>query len=189
MSLLLSVVLLLSCGGDKKTPECVDHGDCPSGNACVQNACKEVDCLASSDCDIYQFCNPFFECQEGCEKDSDCQAGETCDKTSHSCSIYGCRSTDLDCEYGEFCDTESGECYEGEGQWCEAGCNARNIYSCSSGRYCLQFVGQDDAYCYRECENEGDCPRGFECGEIDLGLESVSVCYADCDYMIESGYL
>lgn len=187
MRALLIACLLASssCGGLQKL-ECVDHGSCPEGTGCVEGYCSPVECFSSADCDVFNFCNPSFECQEGCETDDDCTAGDTCDKTSHTCSTYGCRSTELDCDYGETCDASSGEC-EQEGEWCETGCNVNNLYSCGTNQYCIANTDGGDGYCWNFCEDNGDCPRGFECVELGVGYDNI--CYGDCDYMTENGFL
>lgn len=173
------------CSGDVKTAECADNGECDAGNACVKGKCTEVACLASSDCDIFQFCNPFYECQDGCELDTDCKAGETCDTKAHTCTGYGCRSTDLDCAYGEVCNTDTGECKK-KGEWC-GDCNESNLYSCSSGAYCIAETDGGDGYCWNFCDSDSDCARGFEC--VELGTGYSNICYGDCDFMTSNGYL
>lgn len=185
-TLVLALLAISSCGGGLQKMECVDNGSCPEGNACVEGRCTAAECLSSSDCDVFHFCNPFYECQEGCESDDDCTAGNTCDKESHTCSEYGCRSTELDCEYGERCDAESGECTK-SGSWCESGCNANNLYSCGANQYCIPVTEDGDGYCWNFCEGAGDCPRGFECVELGTGYDNI--CFGDCDYMTQNGYL
>ena len=212
--LLLTVGLvgLLGCNNEK-APECVDNGQCPEGNACVQNACEEVSCLTSAECDINQFCNPFYECEGGCETSDDCTAGETC--KDHVCDVYGCRSTNLDCEYGEYCDTSSGECKTSSKPHCES-CDAAATSSCGSNATCYIWE-VDDGTCTgdRDCEDgwycdniesatsknchqdfcvvdcdpddENACPRGFTCQDA-TGLGAYG-CIADCSFMIENGYL
>lgn len=185
---LLSVLLwggLLGCSGTEAKPECVDNGECPAGNACITGKCKEVSCVSSADCNVQQFCNPEYECQDGCEKTEDCEAGFTCNKDDHTCEGYGCRSTELDCAYGEFCNPETGECNT-RGSWCES-CNENNLYSCGDGAYCIPLTTNGDGYCWNYCDNDGDCPRGFECSALGTGYENI--CFADCDFMKENGYL
>lgn len=179
------MLTLAGCGGSEKTPECIDNGGCPEGQACLDSQCKEVECLASNQCDLYNFCNPNYKCQEGCESDADCRAGQTCDTTAHSCESYGCRSAALDCNYGEFCNTDSGDCFS-KGEVCKT-CNAANPYSCGSGAYCLQLRTGGDGYCFNFCDSDRDCPRGFEC--VELGAPYENVCVGDCDFMVEGGYL
>ena len=181
----LALAALIGCGGATKALECVDNGECGEGQACVDDKCVAVDCVVSADCSIGSFCSPVYECQAGCESDADCYAGETCDTTAHTCSAYGCRSKDLDCDYGEYCNTESGECFT-RGSWCET-CNPANLYSCGSGAYCIDAFDDGTGYCYNWCEEERDCPRGFECAEVGSGYENV--CFGDCPYMVDNGYL
>ena len=139
---------------------------------------------------------------------------ETC--KDHICDVYGCRSTTLDCEYGEFCDTSTGECKQSSGPHCES-CDAAASNSCGSNATCYILEADEDDTCTsdRDCEDgwycdylssataknchqdfclvtcdpddENACPRGFEC--VDASGTGDYVCYADCTYMIENGYL
>lgn len=180
------ILSLLSCT-EVKAPECSDNGDCADGEACISQLCEKVGCVTSSDCELQSFCNPLYECESGCESDDDCVAGESCNKDEHECSPYGCRSTELDCEYGEFCNTESGECEE-RGQDCET-CNATNINACGPGAYCLATTTGNDGYCWDTCEDESDCPRGFQCLDWTDTPGYDKICFADCDYLTENGLL
>lgn len=183
----LTLILgLLSCT-TTKAPECNDNGECGDGEACVAQLCKQVGCVTSADCGLQSFCNPLYECESGCELDSDCNAGESCNTDEHECSPYGCRSTELDCAYGEFCDTESGECEE-RGQDCET-CNPNNVESCGNDAYCFALTTGGDGYCFNFCDDEADCPRGFQCLEVSDSPAFEKVCFADCEYMTENDLL
>lgn len=188
MTALLLVLSLVAC---KKEPaaECIDHGGCPAGNACIEGACEPVQCLTSSDCNLHEFCDArSFACRAGCSDDGDCYAGETCDTATKECVEYACRSTDLDCEIGEFC--VDGECEKDDAPHCQA-CDPYDSRSCPQGSDCWVFDSQTlDAYCLVRCERDGgndQCPRGFECTDV-TGMGDFA-CSAWCPTLVENGWL
>lgn len=233
-------LMLVACeiggAGNGKAPECLDHAECGELQACIENACLDVECLTSSQCELGHFCNTHgdaFVCKEGCESSDDCAAGEEC--TDNTCEDYGCRSTTLDCPVGTSCDSVTGNCNEvadlctstcdvydspncGGGMECAVasyGESCQRDQECGSGYSCDMFLtaegecmnvqdcpdGTDECYslmpgvlpgqcvanfchkdyCLPKCREAEDCPAGFSCEQ--------GVCWGDCEWYVENGYL
>lgn len=198
---LAALVLLASCQENQDNPEkwdCVDNSECGEMQICTEEAheCIDVECLASSDCDLQHYCDvgDTYTCVQGCETDDDCAAGEEC-TDAQTCEAYGCRSTTLDCEVGTVCNESTGECevYDeslcqetcdvyGRGSSCSPGtsCQAVSITdTCmgpsdcdqDAGYACDQFYTSSD-YCY----SNQDCPDGSTC---DMSLYVMGFCVAN----------
>jgi hypothetical protein len=181
---ILGFTFLAACKGGGGVPECVDDGGCLTGQACVEQACKDVECVSSQDCGIGHWCDVGTDhtCKEGCGVDDDCAAGKSCDVDAHECQAYGCRDTQLDCNYGETCN--NGTCEKVPGPYCKAGCNAFTGGGCGSDASCYSwdYYGTE-TYCLVTC-NPSDvepCPRGYECADA-TGLGDY-VCYGDCRWL------
>lgn len=182
----LFLATLVACvGGVGGAPECVDNGDCDGTAACIDNACVEVECLASKDCGLHTYCEvetKTYVCEEGCNTDEDCYAGETCATETHTCEAYGCRDTQLDCAWGEECNTATGECETAKGDHCDVCDYWGGGGECGGKSECIPFDSfGDEAYCIEACtpESTDECPRGYEC--VDLyGDNSFWGCFAWC---------
>ncbi len=187
----LLLLLALGCLEEATPVECIDHGECEAAQACIAQTCQEVQCLDSSSCNLDEYCDTeTFACRIGCLSDDDCGASQTC--SAGSCEDQSCRSSDLDCPVGEFCDESSGECVT-QGQWC-VDCST-NPSVCGDQGTCLMFQGQEpsEAVCYNYCDSNADCPAGFSCTSFDytIGAEQVTVdlCYANCTWLSENGWM
>lgn len=192
----VSFLVLSSCGSEV-TPACVDNGDCGEGQACLLETCQEVQCLASSECGIREYCDDeTFVCRAGCLESDDCQAGEECNAGTNTCELYGCRDTDLDCSIGETCSQATGECIRdprGHCDQCEPDAWGDPAGTCrDSGAFCLYLDESPDTFCLQDCNTATDCPRGYEC--IDTGQDfdydgrSDSICYAYCPLLYDNGW-
>lgn len=176
----LGLGALASCS---KAPQCVDNGQCGDMQACIEEECVQVECLASAQCGLEQFCDVQrdYTCKSGCEHNTDCQAGFDCNPDSHQCEAYGCRSTDLDCGYGEVCDESSGECKRAQGDHCKTCSDPYFGSGCNKGT-CYLFDEESFAsYCVVDCNpsQEDACPRGYECVDV-LGDGASYGCFAWC---------
>jgi hypothetical protein len=143
---------------------CANSAECDEGQLCLENACEDVDCLTSNDCDLDQYCDVGYDCVAGCQSDDDCYAGQNCNTSSGQCEEYGCRDTVLDCDIGEYCNTLTGECYPDSQRHCQS-CNQDEFYNGVSDGLCLLF------------EEKGSC-------SIDIflsatGCSSGDVCFPD----------
>ncbi|MBU0607004.1 MAG: hypothetical protein KKI08_03920 [Armatimonadetes bacterium] len=153
---------------------CTDHGQCGEMQACIQNTCEDVQCLLSSDCPLHSFCdsaNDRFTCREGCESVDDCMAGESCNENSHSCEVYGCRSTELDCPVGSTCNVGSGVCSE-VADLCSRTCDVYDAPNCGAGSSCEVGDVTD------ECQRPQDCEQGYSCG---MFLTEHTLCWTNND--------
>ena len=186
--------------------ECADSGDCGVSEgelvACVSGDCEDVECLASTDCPLGSYCDleEGYVCSEGCEGDGDCLSGFSCNEGT--CERNSCRSTVLDCDFLEICNQDSGECEEAEGVVCarcdglfhEFDDNSTFFDPCDD-----TFLGHRDCgpgavcgntgHCLPPCEDNTDCPHGFQCmplifnaevcGGLEFGVQTNPVCLSD----------
>ncbi len=194
--LLLSFSLMTGCSTRQRNTgeSCLDAAECTVDEgelaACVDNRCRGVECLSSSDCSLGSFCeieDEDYECVEGCLSNLDCAAGESCSEDGQ-CEAYGCRSTNLDCDLGEICDPEAGECFEPPGAWCntcefaDSDWDDQGTFSVcddiylghgpcgGTGAMCLTVIENGPQTCLPKCDGPEDCPRGHVCQEVDLDL-------------------
>jgi hypothetical protein len=216
--LIFLLPLLTACALQKAPGKaCTYNDECGSGEACVGGGCTEVECIASTDCGIQQYCSSKrFECKDGCESDDDCIAGEQCDTDSHECKEYGCRDTQLDCPLGEFCDTTTGICYQDDQDNCKT-CEWLQSETCAGGGICAIWELTEDncsrdsdcddglvcgdftlyglgkvcynSFCLQQCDAGDDnaCPRGYECAAVFEG-DTQEYCYGDCGWLQKYGY-
>ncbi len=163
---------------------CSDHGDCGVGQACVEGACQDVECLDSSQCAYGRFCETdlSYTCVSGCQSDDDCLASQVCQEGE--CYTEPCRNADMDCWIGEFCDTGSGECYTDESiTWCMNCTDHASL--CGQEGICYSFGDDEQWFCGWFCQQQSDCPSGFTCTQMD----EISVCMTDCSFLVDAGWL
>lgn len=219
---MMAPLLLLSCTFFASNPpnqQCENHAQCPSGRSCLNNRCRQVDCLSSFDCPLREVCNPDSLCVSGCNQDSDCFPGETCSQAQ--CVPYECRTSQLDCQIGERCIDQ--KCIEVEPSPCdpctytdwEQGigdqrecvivsynrtipCDWRLDEGCPDTMSCYPAdgVGLVDegvciySYAFFRCDVDTDCPRGFSCAQDIYANDSdIHVCWGDCNVYISQGWL
>ena len=170
--------------------ECWDHGDCDELQACIDGWCEAIDCLASADCRVGEFCDTVeFICQTGCQATTDCPAGSSCDSEIESCIDAPCTSAIIDCALGEFCN-DAGECVsDAEQPECER-CDLEGTDECNSGvGYCYhqEKDEEDEAYCRWPCDpqDETSCARGFVCNQF---LDGDFYCDAQCGDLTDGGF-
>ena len=160
-------------GGD-----CTDHSQCGEMQACVDLTCIEVQCLASSDCALHNYCNKEenrFECVAGCESDEDCVAGEACSEDYGTCEEYACRTTELDCPVGHTCNTATGDCVATQGL-CQETCDVYDRPNCGNGSTC------NVADSTNACDADRDCEQGYGC---DMFLVEHTACEEDRDCTVD----
>ena len=189
MNLLISLLLLAGCDRPSAA-ECLDNTMCEPGFVCYEQACRAAECTDSTQCGIQQYCDPrSFRCSDGC------------------------RTTELDCPVGEFCDTVTGDCFASDDPLCSKTCDVGSLSNscpagtacevttigdtcrrdadCESGWFCdlftdnVMYCHQD--FCLTSCRPADDdpCPAGFTCVQGSVG----NVCYGDCGWYKENGYL
>lgn len=173
------------------TPECVDNGGCADGQACIADRCEEVECLASSDCSIHNFCDKEYSCRQGCKTSEDCLAGEAC-SDDNRCHAEACRNSTLDCEIGQIC-SDSGECRTDTYDNCKVCDPYDEIFGgepCGSNGSCFTFEeGSTMGQCLKTCSASAadPCPAGFTCQDVTGAGEYY--CAAWCPMLEENGWL
>jgi len=215
----LTALALSGCNSNKSAQpaqgECSTADDCPQDKQCIDTHCIQVDCTTSVDCPFESYCDlANYACIDGCQEDSDCLSGEACDQVAATCAPAECQDTQLDCDYGQYCDAASGHCKDDTRPNCQA-CDATNSNpnqcpagtcyilgsaatctnssTCATGETCSNIPGYGKIchadFCLETCNpNVSEpCPRGYEC--LDASGLGDYVCYADCVYMANNGYL
>ena len=176
--LLLPLLALAGCGDPEPgLVTCEETSECAFGESCLNGVCTSRSCATSAGCPVGSFCGSGGECVAGCENTDDCYPDQVCN--DGACSPRGCRDTSLDCAFGEFCDTITGECYAASGPYGEP-CVAEstNPEQCGTAEnVCLRF-GQYGDFCGVECDNNTDCPAGFDC--IPIGDSAGNVTTKQC---------
>ncbi|MEC9439850.1 MAG: DUF4397 domain-containing protein [Myxococcota bacterium] len=161
-----TIIIVAVCTGDDKCSDgqicdagkciegCRTSAGCDAGEACVQNSCVAVGdaCETSSECPPGLRCidNACFEC----EVNSQCAGGNVCvDNACQACT------DNSQCDNGKVCD--AGSCgsvpvqCNNIGDTCVEGAPTRR------GFVCAKFEGDDDFYCYDECQPREFCSPGF----------------------------
>ncbi len=167
---MLWLALFLACK-PAQVADCTYDTDCGEDAICAEDGtCIEVECLDSVECDLGEYCNDDYACEEGCAQDTDCDAGELCD--DNECASYGCRSTELDCPMGTYCD--GGECLNDDRNHC-ASCDAYlGNPGCGNNAECFIFDAGDS------CVNDNDCAPGWSCDDVSTGgFSSERICHRD----------
>jgi len=190
--------------------DCLTSEDCDISQYCAANFTCKTGCKDNDDCLAGQVCDTSIrQCVEaGCEQtELDCHVGEVCDPVSGTCN-----ADDATCE--QTCHIyDSPNC--GGGAQCffsNIGDQCNNASECASGESCDEFVVSNDFctrnadcpqdsycseyfqcvqkychadFCYQSCQTQDDCPAGFSCLNAGVG----NVCYGDCAYFTQNGYL
>ena len=161
---------------------CETTATCGELQACLDEVCRDVDCLANTDCALESYCDAeLFTCLPGCSTSEDCIIGERCDVTTNTCVPRSCRDTQLDCELGQRCDQATGTCKKDPGDHCRP-CSGDG--QCGPEGACMRISSDDRAYCFLRCSPEAfdPCPAGLQCsaqitidGEPD-GFRCVGLC-------------
>jgi hypothetical protein len=174
---------LLSC----KTPgvPCTSTAECGELQACIEERCEDVACLASTDCEIETWCNPAsYTCEPGCSTSDDCIVGDRCDTIARRCVSRSCRDTQLDCDLGERC--TDGVCERDPEPYCEP-CNRNE--DCGPTGICAALTDSRRGYCILECSPEAfdPCPAGLQCSFQQSSIDDVGEfrCIGLCDRLEE----
>ncbi len=178
---------MAACGsglGDSDEVECIDHGECEEGELCLTGSCARVECVSSDVCALESYCSADTHvCVEGCEVEEDCLGGDTCDSAANQCVTPFCSDTEVDCDVGLLCNTDVGEC-QSVGDMCG---ECRTSTDCATAREECFLVDYDgNAFCFPSCNEEADCPAGFDCLTVTGGQ---SFCIGECAWFVSEGLL
>lgn len=189
--------------GGACAPGCDSDGDCFAGQTCdlEQHTCESYGCRDTQlDCNYNEFCD---QTTGQCVASGMDNCG-SCNPESASCGGGGaclaseeqgaCNSFDYSCPSGQGCFIAETD----ERRTCEDWLGLPDDSVCPSGWSCGQTSATDlNLYCFRPacftgecyagCDSSSDdpCPRGFSC--VDAG--TTDVCFADCAFLRDGGYL
>jgi hypothetical protein len=166
---------------------CTSNLDCPSGTFCDTTATR---CVAEGPCTLDEHCGPgavcnaqTLACRAGCRNDGDCAlpSGATSAGPRQACVNGQCRAFCRDnqaCPANQFCDTTNGTCLSRTGRVDCNACGATMSCGPQTTARCLSFVteGQQASFCGMICQNESDCPSGFECGGVIFACRGGAPC-------------
>lgn len=180
-------LVMASCVTGAPSFVCVDNGDCQDGQACILEQCQDVQCLASDQCNLQEYCDTTtYTCRVGCNDDLDCKAGQSCNVDTNTCEDYGCRDTQLDCSIGYICNTNRGECEYAHDGHCDK-CDGLWDLCANPSAACLTFDGIE-SFCFEPCNisDVNACPRGYVCQNVDAA--GGNMCMAYCPTLYDNGW-
>jgi hypothetical protein len=175
--------------------------------ACTDGCVLDEDCAAGESCDVaHRRCTSY-----GCRSTVlDCPVGTTCNASTAECEAWDgalCQETcdvydQPRCSAGATCQAfTTGESCERDADCAEGNCDmfltsdvtCRNLADCPDGtEQCLltQCVSSSchTDYCLPRCTagDSGTCPAGFSCESDGAGAW---LCFGDCQYYLDNGYL
>ncbi|HEY8207635.1 MAG TPA: hypothetical protein VIG99_09150 [Myxococcaceae bacterium] len=168
----------LSCTSDRDCPvSAVNPTFCDiTTGTCI----PIVACTLDDHCPFGQICTA-NRCQSGCRTDNGCPLRQAC--LNGQCQNF-CRDNQLCSQSNQFCNTSSGVCSAQPGRVDCANCGS-NPFACGNdpdAATCLVFIaeGQQQSFCGMACEENEDCPSGFDCDGVIFGCGSEgSACQSD----------
>ncbi len=187
------------CVREMDGSRCVDDNDCPTRHCGPDSVC--VFCTINEHCDVElgEVCNDGYECGQPLvcgQGGTHCPEGGVCDEGSGECVRPPCEGEGEGEGEGGAVAGECPECEEdeecGDGRFCDWGgrlCHdagrAALCHPCGDNSHCLrpnepsgtcvqrQADGERlERFCGRDCEADRDCPRGYACSPIGLGVRS-----------------
>ncbi|MFH1669037.1 MAG: hypothetical protein ABIA62_03855 [Candidatus Woesearchaeota archaeon] len=158
--------------GDDTCDETESYESCPDD-------CEKLIVCGDDDCDDTE---SYESCPDDCKKpsvcgDGTCDPSETCGKCARDCACkqgYLCvleKCIENKCSSNSQCD-DLQMCYDSEcvDVVCKLNADCKDDDACTRDR--CAFAGNKNAYCNFDTikdaeDNDGCCPRGYECGEDD----------------------
>jgi len=204
---------------ESSSTSCQNSAECLSGFSCQENLCTKISCVSSQDCKLQEFCNADNVCIDGCQFDHDCVAGEECIEQQcqeygcrdpHLDCLLGERCVERECVFVEpnpcsSCTYQDWSTGLGNAQECvivsynqTIPCDWALDEGCPGEMSCYPADGLGEveegvcihSYAFFRCSEDVDCPRGFHCKQDIYANDSdVHVCWGDCNYYIEQGWL
>lgn len=171
---------------------CTSNLDCPAGTFCDTTTTR---CIADGPCTLDEHCSANnicstqqLTCRAGCRTDGDCALpmGATVSAPRLACINGQCQAFCRDnegCPANQFCDKTNGRCLVRPNRVdCQSCGSTSPIQQCGSGMTarCLTFVteGQTASFCGMICQNDDDCPSGFDCGGVIFNCRGGAFCEA-----------
>ncbi len=188
--------------------ECNSQGVCQARSGCRTTAdCADEpntycdvgsgDCIALTKCGSLVHCDPGFVCDPasgtcvaGCYGHGDCQLYSACTVTDGSalgaCLSGTCGDKSF-CDYGEVCN--NGTCAPFPSnencQPCENGpaeCPSPNGFCLTNNQYDPNRPETGaSAFCSTECNDEANCPNGYNCVRIVVPTQNECTQNSDCN--------
>ncbi len=147
---------------------CTSNLDCPGGTFCdiTTTRCIPVGpCTVDEHCTFDNICSAAtLTCRPGCRRDGDCSPKSSC--VNSTCTFF-CRDNSA-CPVNQFCNQTSGRCETRSGRVDCNDCGALTSCGAATVARCLSFVteGTTDTFCGMICQDDDECPSGFDCGGV-----------------------
>lgn len=178
-----------ACVAQMDGTRCVDDDDCPTGHCGPDSVC--VFCTLDFHCDVQkgEVCNDEYQCDQPklCgDGGAHCPEGGVCDAATGLCGPPACEdgaascpecAEDDECGEGRFCDWASRICLdERRAALCEpCGGDGQCLRPNEPSGTCVERrAGGErlERFCGRECAEDRDCPAGYGCAAVGLGVSS-----------------
>ena len=191
-----------SCVREMDGSRCVDDDDCPTRHCGPEAVCVFCLIDEHCDVQRGEVCNEVYECGRPvpCGQGGDhCPLGGVCDPATGQCVPQGCEGEgegegesggggpqggqcpgceeDAECGQGRFCDWGGRVCLDADrAAICEpCGDDSQCLRPNEPSGSCVERRAGGarlERFCGQDCEADRDCPRGYECSPIALGVSS-----------------
>jgi hypothetical protein len=174
-------------------PSCRANSECPADRFCdlASGECIErTKCGTDAHCDPNSVCDPASgTCVDGCRGDGDCRLYWSCVGASGlqlgRCASGVCSDKSF-CEFGQFC--ANGSCQDATNPDFCVDCG-RGLPGCQNPNdFCLINSSYDPgrpqnggpSFCGVECNDNSQCPNGYDCGGVVLLTQDQCTQDAEC---------
>lgn len=160
-------------GSCQRKTGCVTNLDCPANTFCDTGSgeCMAAGrCSRDIQCDLGKVCDVQAGlCKAGCRDTADCDLGrrEVCE--NGQCLPGRCENNQY-CEFGRICDTQSRTCVQPAQPFCAPGCDPicstctdKSKGPCGDPADLCYDGGASGTFCWVACQDDPDCPSGYEC--------------------------
>jgi len=166
----------LSCTSDRDCPASTTN---PTFCDITTGTCIPVSkCTLDDHCPSGQICNTALsQCVNGCRTDDGCPLRQAC--LGGQCQVF-CRDNQLCPQPTQFCNTSSGACFFQSGRTDCQPCTFQS--DCGPNASCLVFIAEgqaDTTFCGMGCQENADCPAGYDCDGVIFGCSDSRPCDQD----------